>query len=123
MESKECMKCGREICAEQVFCDECLAEMDKYPVKPGVVVMLPRRRAQAAKEKPARRRQNQVPPEEQIKLLKKRLRIQRIALALLGLLLAASMWLQISYQLEKKENKLLPGQNYSAETTAAGGNR
>ena len=123
MESKKCMKCGREFDAQQIFCDGCLAEMDKYPVKPGVVVMLPRRRSQPAKEKTPRRRQVQILPEEQIKLLKKRLRIQAIALALVGLLLAAAMWLQVSYQLEKNEHKLLPGQNYSSESTTASGSR
>ena len=121
MESKECMKCGREIDAQQVFCDECLAEMDKYPVKPGVVVMLPRRRSQPVKEKAPRRRQNQIPPEEQVKLLKKRIRIQGIALALVSLLLAAAMYFQISFRLEQNEHKLLPGQNYSSETSQTGG--
>ena len=36
-----CMKCGAEIKGEQVFCDECLTQMARYPVRPNVVVQLP----------------------------------------------------------------------------------
>ena len=39
-----CMKCGRETQNEAVFCQNCLAEMEKYPVQPGAVVLLPRRK-------------------------------------------------------------------------------
>ena len=38
-----CMKCGREIDEAQAFCAGCLEEMEKYPVKPDVVVKLPNR--------------------------------------------------------------------------------
>ncbi len=37
----KCMKCGRKFSAEQVFCDDCLAEMEKYPVSPETPVVLP----------------------------------------------------------------------------------
>ena len=36
-----CMKCGKKIKDSQVFCDECLAIMDTYPVKPGTPIQLP----------------------------------------------------------------------------------
>ena len=36
-----CMKCGKKIKDRQVFCDECLAIMDTYPVKPGTPIQLP----------------------------------------------------------------------------------
>lgn len=36
-----CMKCGRETALGQVFCKECQADMDRYPVKPGTPVILP----------------------------------------------------------------------------------
>ena len=39
-----CMKCGREIEDGQAFCGDCLAVMEKYPVKPGTAVILPKRR-------------------------------------------------------------------------------
>lgn len=38
-----CMKCGKEIDDQQVFCDDCLAVMAQYPVKPDVAVHLPKR--------------------------------------------------------------------------------
>lgn len=36
-----CLKCGREIEEGQVFCNDCLVQMAKYPVKPGTAVQLP----------------------------------------------------------------------------------
>ena len=38
-----CMKCGREIEEGQVFCIDCLKDMEKYPVRPGTAVHLPKR--------------------------------------------------------------------------------
>ena len=38
-----CMKCGKEVSEGQVFCEECLTEMERYPVKPGTPVLLPHR--------------------------------------------------------------------------------
>ena len=39
-----CMKCGQKIEDTKVFCEDCLADMAKYPVKPGTVINLPQRR-------------------------------------------------------------------------------
>lgn len=50
-----CMKCGIEIEETQVFCDDCLAVMEKYPVKPDVAVQLPKRTTVA--EKPTRKKE------------------------------------------------------------------
>ena len=38
----KCLKCGVEYPSEQVFCDECLADMARHPVKPGTPVIIPR---------------------------------------------------------------------------------
>lgn len=38
-----CMRCGKEIGEGQVFCAECLAEMERHPVKPGTPIQLPHR--------------------------------------------------------------------------------
>ena len=38
-----CLKCGTEIPGEQVFCDSCLADMERHPVKPGTPVNIPKR--------------------------------------------------------------------------------
>ena len=45
-----CMKCGRETLGENVFCQDCLTEMEKYPVQPGTVVLLPRRKDSSSKK-------------------------------------------------------------------------
>ena len=113
MEPKKCPKCGREAAENMAFCTECLAEMAKYPVKPGVVVLLPQTHREI---KPSvRRRHNPPAPEKQIEKLKKRLRA--LALALVLALGAAGLlgWMAVTDFLDKTDVKL-PGQNYSSQT-------
>lgn len=112
MEPKKCPKCGRNAAENMAFCDECLAEMEKYPVKPGVVVLLPQHEKAP---KPAKRRHTSVPPEEQLAKLKKRL--LSLTLALILALGAAGIfgWMVAADFLDKTDVKL-PGQNYSSET-------
>ena len=110
-----CMKCGREIEETQVFCAECLAEMEKYPVKPGTVVQLPARSTTVPIRKPARRRP-QMPPEEQIKYLKKRVWILRFLLTLTTALLITATGFLI-WRMNEEDVKILPGQNYITEET------
>lgn len=38
-----CMRCGKETDVSQVFCAECLEEIEKQPVKPGTPIQLPYR--------------------------------------------------------------------------------
>jgi len=111
----QCMKCGREIAAGRVFCESCLADMEKYPVKPGTPVHLPSRKAvPPVKKPPARRRP---PLEEQVKSLRKRLWIVSVALTLVLTLLGGCLYLAVDYIIEN-EGKPLPGQNYSSAETA-----
>jgi len=108
-----CMKCGRETPSEQVFCEDCLLEMEKYPVKPGTVVLLPRRRDSSAAKKTAKRRV--ISLEEQVKLLKKRAKNLTIALAVCLLLLAAG----IAYMADHlSKTHFKPGQNYTSVSTS-----
>lgn len=111
-----CMKCGREIGETQVFCPACLAEMDKYPVKPGTVVQLPHTPSYAAAKKPAPRRKPALPPEDQVKHLRKWIRRLALALALTVSLLAAGIFLAVR-QYTELDNRVIPGQNYSGEDT------
>ena len=110
-----CMKCGREIEETQVFCAECLTEMEKYPVKPGTVVQLPSRITAAPVRKPVRRRP-QMPPEEQNKLLKKRVWILRFLLTLTTALLITATGFLI-WRMNEEDVDILPGQNYITEET------
>ena len=80
-----CMKCGRKIKDNQVFCEECLGIMDAYPVKPGTPIQLPTPSNSNLGVKPSSRRK-QKKPEEQI--LSMRITIRRLTLALILTFLA-----------------------------------
>lgn len=114
MESELCMKCGREVKPGQVFCDECLEEMEKYPVKPGVVVLLPHRPAAVPKPSP-KRRHPVISPEEQVVRLKQRVTRLTLALILATAVALGAGWLVVSDLLKNDEIPFLPGQNYSSE--------
>ncbi len=104
-----CLKCGRETENEQVFCQDCLLEMQKYPVRPGTAIMLPKHREASAARKSTKRRS--VSAEDQLRALKKRCRILSMLLALallLAALLAVPAWQHLA------EERLRPGQNYTA---------
>ena len=112
MEEKKCLKCGRTCAQDQAFCEICLADMAKYPVRPGVVVLLPPKEA----PKPAPRRRHAPPPaEEQLAKLKKRVVALWLALSLTFAAAGVLGWLVVAEWLRQDETGLLPGQNYSAE--------
>ena len=109
--SLNCLRCGREIDEGQVFCNDCLVKMAKYPVKPGAAVLLPSRGGDAASKKVHSRRRGKAAPEEQLKALKKRIRLLSFLLVVcLALILVLSV---ITFRC-LKEDDFLPGQNYSA---------
>ncbi len=115
MEEKKCLKCGRSCPEDQAFCDECRAEMEKYPVKPGVVVLLPQRTPSA--KPPARRRYTPPTAEEQLPKLKKQILSLWLALLLSLSALGVLGYLTVKDYLAEQESLPLPGQNYSSETT------
>ena len=111
-----CLKCGRETNCEQVFCDDCLLEMEKYPVRPGTLVHLPRHKETSVVRMPAKRR---APPlEDQVKLMRKMIRRLTLALFVCILLILAMAYPAISYF---QEEHFAIGQNYHyvAPTSAA----
>ena len=80
-----CMKCGRQLKDEQVFCPDCLAVMAEYPVKPGTPIQLPNHsETPVTPQKHTRRKIRK--PEEQIARL--RTTVRWLTLALLVVLLA-----------------------------------
>ena len=89
-----CIKCGTNVPENQVFCDTCLADMEKYPVKPDVTVVLPQRRDASVSKKKSRKRT--VPAEEQLRRVKYRLRLAHLTLTVVFIcfLLVAAMLLQ-----------------------------
>lgn len=46
-----CMKCGKKLGNTQVFCDECLAKMEKNPIPANATVVLPRRKSAPTQKK------------------------------------------------------------------------
>ena len=109
----QCMKCSREIPAGEVFCEECLAEMAAYPIKPGTVVTLPNRPKQAASRKTIGHRPA-VTLEQQVKKQGKIIRTLSWLLTLSTALLIGVGALTVSL-LTDDTDRALTGQNYSAE--------
>ena len=91
-----CIKCGRDIGEDQVFCEICLTEMENYPVKPGTAIHIPARNEEEPKKAPVKRKPV-LSPSEQVLLLKKKLRRTRVWLVILmllcgGLCFVAGWW-------------------------------
>lgn len=104
-----CLKCGREISEDQVFCMECQLEGQQYPVDSAAAVYIPRQEKSEAPKKAPRRRT--IPPEEQIRILRRRLRVQAVALLLFAAIALALAYPALSYFLGSRQRT---GQNYSA---------
>ena len=106
----KCMKCGRDVESGQVFCPDCLKDMEAHPVNPNVTVRLPRRPEPSQHRKPAKKKS--VSEEEQIRHLKKQLRIcMWILLAALAVIVVLTIP-TVRYLVEETISSL-PGQNYS----------
>ena len=107
-----CLKCGRDVAPGQVFCQDCLTEMQKYPVDPATAIHLPLRKNPG----PAKRAQRRRPlsPEEQVKRLRARLRgaiLWAVLFTLLAVLLAYPAWRFLTHS----EKPI--GRNYSVVIT------
>ena len=107
-----CMKCGRELKEQQVFCARCLSEMARYPVKPNTVVQLPVHRPAPAVKKPHRK--PEVKPEETIRHLQTRIHWLLILLVVLLLLLATAVNF-IMFGSRRQEPGQQIGQNYTTQ--------
>ena len=107
-----CMKCGRKTENEQVFCQDCLQVMEKFPVRPGTVVLLPRRREPSVIKKSIKRH---VPSaEEQVKILRKR--VMKLTLLLIMCIIAIVLMYKPTMHYVLDEHVEI-GQNYSTMTT------
>lgn len=104
----ECLKCGRE--TDQTFCPKCREVMEKYPVKPGTAVNLPKRKSESIKKI----RRHQITPEMQVEHLKKR--IVRLWYVIVTLVLLLAIACSAAYYLHGRNKLPLPGQNYSTVT-------
>ena len=109
-----CLKCGREIPDQQVFCLDCLEEMKKHPVKPNATVQLPVRAETPVVKKKVRKHRD-TKPEDQIRRQQVVIRCLCAALAvsLAAFALCAVMLLHLMDQRATAPNI---GQNYGAMT-------
>ena len=110
-----CMKCGKEIKENQVFCEACLTIMRKYPVKPGVYIQIPQRPVSTAGKPVSRKRI--FSQEEQ--LLRLRRRVKRLVLALACSLLALGLTVtMLVHTISEQKSHAAIGKNYNtvAET-------
>lgn len=109
-----CMKCGRDIPGGS-FCESCLADMQRYPIKPDAVVQLPPQREAAKKVTP--RRRGVISEQEQLRRTRLRLHRTRIAFGVtLALLILVS---SVTVFLFSRSRRPLLGQNYSTSSTKA----
>lgn len=90
-----CLKCGKETSKNQVFCPECLADMDNYPVRPDAPVQIPLRKE---KEPVKTSRRKVLSSKELLRRQQKQLRLQSFVIfllfcivCLLGVLLLLSL--------------------------------
>lgn len=108
-----CLKCGRE--SEQTFCEECRAVMDKYPIKPGTIVQLPKERRSTPKRQELDWTGSKL--ESQAKNTKKTIRMLWVVIiAQLVLILAMGAMI---FHLVVNQGVRPVGQNYSTVTTQA----
>lgn len=108
----KCLKCGRE--TDQTFCETCRAEMEKYPVKPGTIVLLPKERTPIRKPAP---RYARTSLESVVKAQKKTIRRMGRAIAILAGLTAVLTAALIF--LVENEQPMPLGKNYSTVTRPA----
>ena len=104
----QCMKCGREIPAGDVFCQECLADMQRYPVKPGTAVQIPKQPPRKAFD-----RRPAVTAEKKVEILTRRVRLLSwfLTLALTLVICLGALTLSL---LRESDGGFAIGQNYSS---------
>ena len=108
----QCIKCGKETKNEQVFCAQCLAVMEAYPVKPDVHIQLPKHTDRDPSRKSAKKRRTSS-LEEQIAQLRRRNRRLVAALLAMALLLGAAGYLLARATVTTEDTEL--GKNYTFE--------
>ena len=112
-----CLKCGAEMKESGAFCDTCLEDMAKYPVKPNVTVQLPRRPDIPATKKKKAKKVRIVKPEDQIRQLKlvRNWLIGLLAASLLAFAASSAMVVHLLTQDENTHN----GQNYETNDSTS----
>lgn len=113
-----CMKCGVELKNSGVFCEDCLADMKKYPVNPNATVHIPYRPAPAQTKKV--KKAKTVKPDEQIRHLKKVRNWLWVLLIVTLLAFAASAIMVLHLSADDGNGILDIGQNYDTVDSTDG---
>lgn len=109
----QCMRCGKEIRENSVFCPDCLQVMAQNPVKPGTPVQL-LQRPQQSQEKVIHTKE--VSAEESARKLRGLVRWLTGVIVLLSVLLCiTAVFLLHSLQQQQPEGNL--GRNYTTDTS------
>ena len=87
----KCMRCARETAPQQVFCNACLDDMSRYPVRSDTPIYLPVRKAGDTPKRPARRFRRERTAEEIVLILRKRVRVLTALVVILVMMLAAAV--------------------------------
>lgn len=106
-----CIKCGRELRNEQVFCCKCQENMELYPVKPGTPVQLPVHPTNPESKPKTGRVRKVLPPEARIRKLHTTVRL--LVLTLTAVLLAFAVTALLALHLLDQRDRQSPiGGNY-----------
>jgi uncharacterized protein YbaR (Trm112 family) len=106
----QCLKCGKKTADKQVFCEDCLAVMQAYPVKPGIPIHLPQRERRAPDRKSPPQRDPT--PADQLRDLRTTVRWLLGVIAVLSLLLLLTAGMLI-HTLEQETPHPTIGRNYT----------
>ena len=110
-----CLKCGCETDEKQVFCDNCLKEAEKYPIKPGTTIYIPAAPAQPV-EKRAARAPRAIAPEAQIQRLRRT--VQVLLWVLTALLIAFALTTMMLIHMIEQRDQAPIGQNFGTTPTS-----
>ena len=92
----KCMRCARETAPQQVFCNACLEDMARYPVRSDTPIYLPVRKPKEAPRKKSRRFRRERTAEEMVMILRKRVKVLTAITVILVMILSAAtagVWL------------------------------
>ena len=92
----KCMRCARETAPQQVFCNACLEDMARHPVRSDTPIYLPVRKSKEAPRKKSRRFRRERTAEEMVMILRKRVKVLTAITVILVMMLSAAtagVWL------------------------------
>ena len=114
----QCLKCGKKAAEQSVFCSECLAVMEQYPVKPGTVVHIPQRQSVSSGKRQA---DYETIQKEQIAYQGRVIRWLTTIVAVLSILLVITAVFLVR-TLENATARPMIGKNYTTSTSATSHN-